>query len=189
MKIDVDDEARMRGGWCFRDFRGNRFEAACIGWAGIEAEHLLNHVDRLRTPLLFPLTETTIAKWHWEALYFLNELSDSDRQHIVGHPDTLETCQHAFRILSRKVREIGMDAKLLADRTRIERGQKLAALREFEELKTAAARWAVNPPKISCAERAMHLENYLRNMPADAPERLKFAPLLDCLRRGEEPNE
>ena len=52
------------------------------------------------------------------------------------------------------------------------------------EAKKAAADWVAKPRKISTAERAIHLENYLRDMPADAPERLKFAPLLDFLTRG-----
>jgi hypothetical protein len=40
---------------------------------------------------------------------------------------------------------------------------------------------------MSAAARASILENYLRNLPADEPQRLKFGPMLNCLRRGEEP--
>jgi len=33
------------------------------------------------------------------------------------------------------------------------------------------------------------LENHLRDLPADGPQRVKFAPMLDCLRHGEIPAE
>jgi len=131
MRIDMDAEGHLVGGWCFRDFHGSKFEGACIGWAGVMAEHMLNRVWRHRTPLLFsPLTEANLSKFHWEASFFLNELSVEDRQHIVAHTDTLESCQAAFRILSKRIGEIEADAKLLADRTRKEVAAKLAAADE-----------------------------------------------------------
>jgi hypothetical protein len=187
VKMQVTDDGKLRSGFCEREFEGQKFEAACIGWAGVMGEHLLNRVHSQRTPLLFPLTEATIVKWYWEAMFFLNELSDGDRQHIVGHADTLETCQHTFRILSKKISEIKADAKLLAAHTRKEVAAKLAAIREFEEANKTAAEWAKNPPKMSTANRASILENFLSNLPADAPERAKYEPMLDCLKLGKEP--
>jgi hypothetical protein len=187
VKILVADDGTARSGFCVREFEGNKFEAALIGWSGIQGEHLLNRVHSQRTPLLFPLTETTIVKWYWEAMFFLHELSDGDRQHIVGHADTLETCQHTFRILSKKISEIETDAKLLAAHTRKEVAAKLAAIREFDEATKTAAEWAKNPPKMSTAARASILEIFLSNLPADDPQRIKFAPMLDCLKRGIEP--
>jgi hypothetical protein len=187
VKMQVTDDGKLRSGFCEREFEGQKFEAACIGWAGVMGEHLLNRVHSQRTPLLFPLTEATIVKWYWEAMFFLNELSDGDRQHIVGHADTLETCQHTFRILSKKISEIKADAKLLAAHTRKEVAAKLAAIREFDEATKTAAEWAKNPPKMSTAARAKILSDFLEGRPDNDPEKIRLAPLLDCLKRGQEP--
>jgi hypothetical protein len=187
VKMQIADDGSLSGGFCERDFAGSKFESAVVGWAGVIGEHLLNRVSRHSTPLLYPLTEATIVKWHWEALFFLNELSDGDRRHVSGHLDTLESCQHCFRILSKRTAEIRQDARLLADKTRIEREAKLAARREFEAAKKTASAWAVNPPRMSTSERAEHLSSFLDGLPANDLQRIKFAPLLDCLLRGIEP--
>jgi hypothetical protein len=185
VKMVIEDDGWLRSGFCEREFEGQKFEAACVGWAGVLGEHLLNRVHRCRTPLLFSsVTEANLSKFHWEVSFHFNELSDADRQHIVRHADTLESCQHTFRILSKKLREIEADAKLLADRTRIERAAKLAARQEFEEAKKQAAQWATTAPKMSIAGRAEHLANFLDGLPPDDPQRIQFAPMLASLRRG-----
>jgi hypothetical protein len=81
---------------------------------------------------------------------------------------------------------------LLADRTRIERNQKLADAREAKELaekfKAEMRPVLVNGiPKIpvSIAARARVLAEFIDGLPPEDPERLRLAPLLNCLRRGE----
>ena len=195
MRVDLDDAGNLRGGWCFQDFEGPPFENSCIAWAGIIAEYLCGRIYRHSAQLLFPLNEEHLIRWHSEASFFLNHakgFSAEDRARIVGIVSvaggtTLETFQHTFRILKKRVREIEADAKLLADRTRKEITLKLAAIREFEEATKTASKWAINPPKMSTAARAEHLANFLDGLPADDPQRLKFEPMLDCLKRGIEP--
>jgi hypothetical protein len=197
MRIDLDDAGNLRGGWCFQDFEGPPFENSCIAWAGIIAENLCGRIYRHSAQLLFPLNEEHLIRWHSEASFFLNHakgFSAEDRARIVGIVSvaggtTLETFQHTFRILKKRVREIEQDAKLLAARTRIEVAAKLAVAREFEEANKTASKWAAQAHKLSTAARASILENFLSNFPADAPERTKFAPMLDCLKRGIEPTE
>jgi hypothetical protein len=196
VKMQVTDDGWLRSGFCEREFEGRKFEAACIGWAGVMGEHLLNRVHSQRTPLLFPLTEATIVKWYWEAMFFLNELSDGDRQHIVGHADTLETCQHAFRILTKRIHEIEADAKLLTAHTRKEVAAKLAAVHEAKELAQRLESElrpvlinGVPQIPVSIAGRAKILSDYLEGRPDNDPEKIRLAPMLDSLRRGIEPNE
>jgi hypothetical protein len=136
LQINLDDAGNIIDGECRWGFVRPSFESATIGWGGIEAEYLLNRVWRHGPPLLFcPLTEKNIVKWHAEGTFFLNRLSDTDRQLIIGHQASLESCQFTFRILSKRIKEVEADAKLLADRTRKEIAAKRAAVHEADAQK------------------------------------------------------
>jgi hypothetical protein len=189
MRIIIDDEGNIREGCCWQDFEATAFEKSCISFGGIVAEHLTGHIYRHGPKTVFPLDAHFLPRWHDEVIFHRAELSDSDRAGIlsVGGEHTLEACQFCFRTLSRRLRELKEDAALLADKTRVERAAKLADVRERDAAKKLAAEWAANPPKLSTAYRATVLEDYLRNTPADAPERAKFKMMLDCLKRGQEP--
>jgi hypothetical protein len=128
MTIDIGEDDTLTGGWCPREFSGSKFETGCVGWAGVVAEHLLGTVWRYRTPLLFPLTEETLSQWHWEALFYLRELSASDYQHIVGYPHTDESLRHAVRILLRHRAKLEVAAALLAERTRRQIDERWAGI-------------------------------------------------------------
>jgi len=189
MQVVISDAGDIREGWCCNDHEGPKFEDAVISWGGTVGEYLTGHIWRHGPPKsLFPLDEKFIERWHDEMLFYRHKLSDSDRNGIIGlYENTLESCRHCFRVLSRRLPELREDAAMLAARTRAARVANLAAARKFEEANKTASKWAAQSHKLSTAERARHLENYLRDMPADAPERLKFTPMLDSLRRGEEP--
>jgi hypothetical protein len=120
MKVDVAEDDTLAGGWCFREFPGDSFAASCVGWAGLVGEHLVGAVFPARTPLLFPLGDKTAGRWHHEALFFLDELSEADRQGIVGYRHTEESLRFTVRLLSRNRAELEENAALLAERTRKE---------------------------------------------------------------------
>jgi hypothetical protein len=83
---------------------------------------------------------------------------------------------------------------LLADRTRKEVAEKLAAVRAEKELiqrleSDLRPVFVKGQPKVpvSIAARARILADYLEGRTDDDPERIRFAPMLDSLRRGEIP--
>jgi hypothetical protein len=188
VEMQIDDNGTILGGCCFNEFAAPTFESACYGWAGIVAEHICGTVYRHGPQLMFPLNEDALTKWHHEAAYYLNvpgKFSDSDRRLIIGHRDTLEACQHTFRILSGKADEIKADARLLADRYRPGiAAKKLAA----DRADLASKQWLASGCKMSASARAKILEQHLAHLSADHPWRGRFEIVLACLRRGEEPS-
>ena len=83
---------------------------------------------------------------------------------------------------------------MLADRTRKGVSEKLAAIREAKELaeklKAEMRPILVNgTPKIpvSIAGRPRVLAEFIDGLPPEDPEQLRLAPLMDCLRNGEQP--
>jgi len=190
MRLTVDAEGNLSGGFCERDFSGSDFDRSCVSWAGIIAENLCARHCRCSAKSLFPLNEEYLFRWHEEISFFLSRgegFSTSDRNGIICVKNTFESCCHAYRILSKRIREIEQDAALLVDRTRREIAEKLAALRQFEEAKQAASEWASNNPVLSPAGRAQILADFIDGLPPGDPRRLRLAPVLACLRRGEVP--
>ena len=197
MKVEIDDASNITEGWCAPGQEAKPFEDAVISWGGTVAEYLTGHIWRHGPPVnLFPLNEKCLTRWHDEVLFHMQKMSTTDRHGILnsGCGNTLEACQYCFRVLSRRLSDLKDDAELLAARTRTERAAKLAAVREAKEL-SKRLESELRPvlingkPQIpvSIAGRAKILADYLEGRPDDDPEKIRLAPMLDTLRRGENP--
>ena len=204
MKVVIDDNGSIREGLCWQGFELPKYETSVFTWAGVVAEHLCKCIYRHSPQLLFPLDDEHLVRWHHEASFFLDRrlklkpeqgaFSEEDRAGIVGvlpGGTTLETCQAAYRILSKRISDLKDDARLLADKTRPERAAKLAAVRaEKEMLKRFESEMRpvlINgKPQIpvSIAGRAVVLRQFIDSLPLNDPRRVRLAPALADFMRG-----
>lgn len=194
MQVVIDDDGSVREGWCLPDFSAPvKFEDSVVSWGGTVAEYLTGYIWRHGPPEpIFPLNEKFIERWHDWMMCNIKKFSASDRHGILAsHENTLESCQHCFRVLTRRLRELKEDAGLLADKTRIERDQKLAAVRAEKEL---LKRMEVDlrpvfingQPKVpvSIGGRASVLAEFIERLHPNDPRRVRLAPALASFEHG-----
>jgi hypothetical protein len=204
MKIEIDDAGNIREGLCWQGFELPKYETSVFSWAGVVAEHLSGCIYRFSPQILFPLDAERLFRWHGEASFFLDPrlrlkpergaFSEEDRAGIVGvlpGGTTLESCQAAYRILSKRISELKDDARLLADKTRIERNQKMAAAREAKELakrlegelRPVIVDGQTKVP-VSITGRARILAEFIQGLHPNDPRRIRLAPALESFKRG-----
>jgi len=117
--MQIADDGSLSA-FCERDFAGSKFESAVVGWAA-HRRHLLNSVSGQHSAFV-SAHEATIVKWHWEALFFLNELVTATGRMFLafGHVGILSDC---FRILLKRTAEIRQDARLWLTRLALTRSK------------------------------------------------------------------
>src|ERR1039458_8948214 len=71
IRVDVNADGNLTGGWCFHNFEAPKFETSCIGWGGEIACALCGCVYRHSPQHLFPLTEEYLDRFFEECTFYL----------------------------------------------------------------------------------------------------------------------
>ncbi|HXR04183.1 MAG TPA: hypothetical protein VN836_05700 [Verrucomicrobiae bacterium] len=181
--LDVDGKTII--GQCIADgfAKATGFQTSAIGWGGYIAEHLVGVVRKSRRNP-FPLRPDTLRDFYNASFArFESVFTLADQRLIYAYGNRWRSFKSAHKRLLPKVDKIKSLAPDLA-------AHVSDSAREIEREKEIMREWVVHLPshKISPAERAMRLADFLAGLRADDPQRVHYAPLLACLKAGQEPS-